>query len=210
MISVQAYELNFVDYSVLGFMALSGIIGFVRGFVLEFFGICSWVLAFVGAKLMFACVNQFFAEHINNEALLCATDWFVSYSCAFIILTIIKHLAAMAIKGSHVSGLDRLIGFPFGMARGFIIISVFLFVFLLFSLENTPECFFKSRCYPFFNATVRIIFRCLEISPQELREKIENVKAKITESDWSQELKETEKQVEVLSNPEPKQPETDE
>ncbi|MDR1031605.1 MAG: CvpA family protein [Holosporales bacterium] len=205
MASIQTYGLNLVDYCVLGFMALSGIIGFVRGFVLEFFGICAWALAFVGAKLIFPHANQFLAGHITNEVLLCATCWFISYTCAFIVLTVIKHLAAIAVKGSHLSSLDRLIGFPFGIVRGFFIITACLFVFLLFSLENVPGCLSQSRCYPFFNTTVRTIFRYLDISLGALKEKMADVKAKVVEADWSDESQETEKQVEVLSNLVPKQ-----
>ncbi|MDR1366269.1 MAG: CvpA family protein [Holosporales bacterium] len=205
MVSVQTYGLNSVDYCVLGFMALSGIIGFVRGFVLEFFSICAWALAFVGAKLMFPHANKFLAEYIANEVLLCATCWFVSYACSFVVLTVIKHLAAIAVKGSHLSSLDRLIGFPFGVVRGFFIIIACLFVFLLFSLENVPDCLGQSRCYPFFNTMVHTVFRYLDISLDALREKTADVKTKVTESDWSHEAQEAERQVEVLSNPIPKQ-----
>ncbi len=208
MISVQTATLNLVDYFALGFVVLSGIIGFARGFVLEFLGICTWALSFVGARIIFPYLQPIITPYISDEMLLNGICWFVSYLSAFVLLTLIKYFTSLAVRGSNLSGVDRIIGFPLGALRGFFMLVVFLFVFSLFSMGEVPEYLSQARCFPLLNKTVQLIQQRLGICFSELKGKISEMGNSINnnEDPWSQQLENVERQVESISSPIPKHP----
>ncbi len=143
-------EFNAVDMSILALLALSALIGVIRGFTREFFGIAGWVgAAFVtlwGMPLLKPYMrewvgNAFFADIISAMGLFIIS--FVTF------MTVIRAMSDR-VKSSILGSLDRSLGLLFGIVRGSIImILLFLGSNILWKPSNRPPLLLAAKSYPF-------------------------------------------------------------
>lgn len=127
--------MNALDLLVLGVMAVSSIMGLMRGLVREVFSLGAWVLAFVFAKSLAPFVAPM-VPWVESEALR---------HFAAIVLVFVVILVAASLSGSLLSGMvkwiglafyDRFMGLVFGALRGGVIV---LFLTLLAGLTALPQ-----------------------------------------------------------------------
>jgi membrane protein required for colicin V production len=98
-----------LDFFVFGLVALSTVIGLMRGLVREAFSLGAWVLAFIGAKVL-APVLAPFLPGIDAPALRHA---------AALVLVFVSILIAAGLAGVMLSGVVKLVGLgPFDRALG--------------------------------------------------------------------------------------------
>ena len=110
--------MTWVDFAVLGVLAVSGLLAFLRGFVREILGIGAWVgaaaVAVWGAQYAQTPVERWIASPSWAEAAALGGIFLV----ALIILLLVAHLFGRMVRGSPLGGLDRTLGLLFGLARG--------------------------------------------------------------------------------------------
>jgi membrane protein required for colicin V production len=110
--------MNPLDIAVIAVVALSAIFAFARGFVREALSIVAWAGAaaatWYGADYAKSIAAGFFAD----ELLARLVGLGVTFVAALIALTIVTSLIARLIRRVGMSGLDRTLGFIFGLARG--------------------------------------------------------------------------------------------
>ncbi|HEY8614139.1 MAG TPA: CvpA family protein [Roseomonas sp.] len=116
--------MTWVDAVFLAVIAISGIIGYMRGLVREVLGVGAWVGAIFfafymlnGTRVLFA--GLFPAEWMADVAALGAV-----FVVTLIILKIIIALIARRVQNSVLGGVDRALGVVFGLGRGVIVILV--------------------------------------------------------------------------------------
>lgn len=128
--------MNSADYVMIAVVVLSAIVGAVRGFVREAIALGAWIVALFAAWHF----SDLIAPHLGG--LLAAGD-VKPWAARVIIVALILLLGAGigAIMGHYVrlsmfSGMDRLLGFVFGAARGVVLIAVFVVVGQLLKLDG--------------------------------------------------------------------------
>ncbi|MCR9148936.1 MAG: CvpA family protein [Rhodobacteraceae bacterium] len=125
-----------IDAVVGGVILLSGILAWSRGFTREALAILGWVAAAVVA-FMFAPQAQPLIAQIpvlsdflgDNCELSMIAAFTAVFALALLLVSIFAPLFASAIQRSILSGIDQVLGFVFGVARGVLLVAVALIVY---------------------------------------------------------------------------------
>jgi membrane protein required for colicin V production len=128
--------MNSTDYVVIVAILLSAGVGAMRGFLREAIALAAWLIGLLIAWHF----SDLIAPHLGG--LLAATDVRPWAARIIIVLLVLLFGAALgAVLGHFVrlsifSGMDRLLGFLFGLLRGFVLLGVFVILGQLLRLEG--------------------------------------------------------------------------
>ena len=121
-----------IDYLIVVIFFLSVMIGFFRGFTLEFLSLVSWVFSFWAAFYFMGFLEVFYRPYIEF-GFLRAISSFISILIPLLILCgITSRILGAVIRSSAYGGLDRTAGATFGFLRSSIIVLLFLFFLRIF------------------------------------------------------------------------------
>ena len=122
--------MTWVDAVFLALIAVSGVIGYLRGLVKEVLGVGAWVGALFFAFYMLAGVRGLFTDLFPAQW-TAALPWIVDVAAltavfvvTLIILKIIIALIAGGVRNSVLGGVDRALGVVFGLGRGLVVLMV--------------------------------------------------------------------------------------
>lgn len=145
--------MNWADLVLLGILALSTLVGLMRGFVVEALSLAVWVAAFWLAFLYGDRVAALFAAVDAPSARL-----FLGYAAVFLAAILVggllTWLVGKLVSSTGLSGTDRLLGLVFGLARGAALACV---VVLLLGFTPMPQdpWWRESRLLPTFERGAR-------------------------------------------------------
>jgi membrane protein required for colicin V production len=128
--------MNSTDYVVIAVIILSAVVGAARGFLREAIAVAAWLIAL----LIGWHFSDVIAPHLGG--LLAESDVRPWAARIIIVLLVLLFGAALgAVLGHFVrlsifSGMDRLLGFLFGLVRGFVLLGVFVILGQLLRLEG--------------------------------------------------------------------------
>jgi membrane protein required for colicin V production len=130
--------MNATDYTVIVAIVLSAAVGTARGFLREAVALVSWVIALFLAWHF----SDLIAPHLGG---LMADSQVRPWAARVIIVALVLLLGAGvgALLGHFVrlsifSGADRLLGFAFGVLRGWVLLGVFVILGQLLRLQDEP------------------------------------------------------------------------
>jgi membrane protein required for colicin V production len=120
--------LSILDLALIAVAFISGLLAMYRGFTREMLSILSWVVA-AGATLYFVLNYKKVAEDMAQQlGTQVAVAQIAVGAVIFLIVLIVVHLITArisdAILDSRVGMIDRILGFVFGVARGFLLIVI--------------------------------------------------------------------------------------
>ena len=120
--------LTYLDAALIAVAFISGLLAMYRGFAREMLSIVSWLVA-AGAVLYFVLYHKPFAgEMAQQMGTQVAVAQIVVGALIFVIVLIVVHLITArlsdAILDSRIGMIDRILGFIFGVFRGFILIVI--------------------------------------------------------------------------------------
>ena len=111
-------ELATLDWVLLAVLALSVLVGLVRGVVFELMSVAGWVVAYFGAQ--WCTVNL--ASRLPVGAPGSGINQAAAFTLAFIVVllvwAVLARLLRLLIRATPLTVLDRLLGGGFGLLRG--------------------------------------------------------------------------------------------
>ena len=128
--------MNSTDYVIIAAILVSAIAGAMRGFLRESIAVATWLIALFLAWHF----SDLLAPHLGG--LLAANDvrpW--AARVIIVVLVVLVGTATGAILAHYVrlsifSGMDRLLGFVFGLLRGVVLLGVFVILAQLLRLQD--------------------------------------------------------------------------
>lgn len=143
--------MNWVDLAVLGVIAVSALLGFLRGLVREVLGLAAWVAAAVAASPygVFPYVQPFARQYIADPGIADAVAFGGVFLLALILLSFVVRMVSNAVRGSMLGGLDRTLGLAFGAARGGALLAVaFILAGIVIDVAQWPAPVLDARALP--------------------------------------------------------------
>ena len=115
-------DLTWIDWLIVGIIALSTIISLIRGFTREVLSLATWIIAvWMGIKYT-SVLDVWIGESITSPELRMATAFISIFLAVLIFGTIVSFLISKIVNGTGLTGTDRLLGSIFGIARGALIV----------------------------------------------------------------------------------------
>ena len=153
MPSINWLALNWIDYTIIGVILVSLLIGLVRGLICEVISLITWIAAFVLA-IEFAHPAS---AHLTFDASV-TTKYVIAFAGIFILTLVIGiSINALVRHLWHKTGvpvLDRLFGLLLGVARGVVIVA-FILLFVDASPLKTEPVVKASQLIPLFNPVIK-------------------------------------------------------
>ena len=143
--------IGIIDLIVLGIIIVSVLFALYRGLVRELLGISSWLLAGFAAlysydPLLKACEGTF--ENVKLAAIVGSV---LLALLVLIVMTIINASITRRLRKSSLSGLDRIFGLVFGVARALLIVAL-IYIFaatMMLSPKYLTELKSKNHSIPY-------------------------------------------------------------
>ncbi len=125
-----------VDNLILAVIAISSAFGVRRGFIKEIMSLLSWIAALLVSRVYSVSFASIIENLIDNPSV----RYVIAFSVLFVIIimlgTLLNHLMSKLLVVTGLKTIDRLLGAVFGVARGTVIVLVFLFVLNVFVSES--------------------------------------------------------------------------
>lgn len=151
--------MTYLDAALLAVCFISGLLAMYRGFAREMLSIISWAVA-AAAVLYFVIFHKPFAQDMAQQmGTQVAVAQIVVGAVIFLIALIVVHLITArlsdAILDSRVGMIDRVLGFLFGVVRGFVLIVIpYMFYEAFFPDPNQQVPWVKeSKTLPYIKGT---------------------------------------------------------
>ena len=125
-----------VDNLILAVIAISSAFGVRRGFIKEIMSLLSWIAALLVSRVYSVSLASILENLIDNPSV----RYVIAFSVLFVIIimlgTLLNHFLSKLLVVTGLKIIDRLLGAVFGVARGTVIVLVFLFVLNVFVSES--------------------------------------------------------------------------
>lgn len=128
--------MNATDYLIIAAVLVSALVGAARGFLREAIGFAAWIIALIVAWHF----SDVIEPHLGG---LLADGAVRPWAARVIIVALILVFGALfgGVLGHYVrlsifSGMDRLLGFAFGLLRGLVLVGVFVILGQLLRLDG--------------------------------------------------------------------------
>ena len=125
--------MNWADYTIVGILALSVLIGLWRGFVSEVLALGVWIAAVWVAWMFGDQVAGLFEHSVSLPSARMLLGYGICFIGVLILGALLRFLMHKLVEGTGLSGSDRMLGMAFGLARG-----VLLVVLVVMLLGFTP------------------------------------------------------------------------
>lgn len=113
-----------VDYAIIALVAVSAVVGVVRGFLREVVALATWVAALVIAWRFSGVLEPYLGGLLSEPNVRL---WTARAILLFAVLLVGAGIGWVAVRVARLSlfaGTDRLLGFAFGVLRGLVILGV--------------------------------------------------------------------------------------
>ena len=193
--------MNWPDYAILGTIAISILVGALRGFMKEVFSLVVWAAAFVIAYQYGGDVAALMDDHISLPSARTAMGFTGLFIVVLLIGGLLNYLLGRLVESTGLSGTDRLLGGVFGAARGLALVVAVLLVAGFTPIPADPwwkDSQMVQRLMPFVEWSSGFlpenVSEHLEFDPQEqaARDDAEEGEATAAQEDGEQEIDEKE------------------
>jgi membrane protein required for colicin V production len=141
--------MNQIDYVIITIVAISLLIGLLRGFVKEILSLLAWIVA-IWIGLTFSRRFSVLLETIIEfPPARIAIAFVILLLLTLVISGVINYFADLLLEKTGLTGIDRLLGLFLGVARGGIVVALLV---MLAGLTPAPEqpLWKSSNLIPYF------------------------------------------------------------
>ncbi|RZT98131.1 CvpA family protein [Rivibacter subsaxonicus] len=131
-------ELGWVDWALIAIVALSVLLGIVRGLTREIMSLAGWVVAYLAAQAFCARVAPEVPLGAPGSGLNLAAAFVVVLVAALVAWSICSWMVSKMVKASLLNPIDRTLGAVFGLARGLVLVLLVGTLTLLTPLSQEP------------------------------------------------------------------------
>lgn len=125
-----------IDYSIIGLILISSIIGLFRGFIKEAFSLAIWgVATWVGLHFS-RSLSGLIESLIRSPSARIIVAFIILFLITLVLGALVSYLLGELVKKTGLTGSDRFAGMIFGITRGLIVVSL---VVMLAGLTPLPE-----------------------------------------------------------------------
>ena len=125
-----------VDYTIIGLILISAVIGLSRGFIREAFSLVLWTVAIWVGLTFSREFSSFLEDFISAPSARIATAFAILFFITLIVGSLIGFLLGELVKKTGLTGSDRFAGMIFGIARGLVVVAI---IIMLAGLTPLPE-----------------------------------------------------------------------
>jgi len=125
-----------VDFAIIGVIAISALIGLIRGLIKEAFSLVTWAAAGWIAFTYGRELSVVLTPYIELPSARIAAAFISLFVVTLIVGAIINYLLSELVKKTGLTGTDRFAGMLFGIARGALVVAVLV---MLAGLTPLPE-----------------------------------------------------------------------
>jgi membrane protein required for colicin V production len=120
--------MNWPDYAILAVIAISILVGALRGFIKEVFSLLVWAAAFVIAYQFGGDVAALMEDTVRLPSVRTAMGFTGLFVAVLLLGGLLNYLLGRMVESTGLSGTDRLLGGVFGAARGLALVVATLLV----------------------------------------------------------------------------------
>jgi len=121
---MDEFFVSWLDIGLLAFLALSMVVGLIRGFAFELLSLAGWFAAYFAARYGTPLAQPWL--HIGEPG--SSLNYGATFACVFLVALVIWSIAARLvralIRATPLSPIDRLLGAGFGLVRGVVVLLI--------------------------------------------------------------------------------------
>jgi membrane protein required for colicin V production len=125
-----------IDYTIVGLVLISSVIGLLRGFIKEAFSLVIWMVAIWIGLTFSREFSVFLEEWVDYPSARIAIAFALLFLVTLILGALISYLLGELVRRTGLTGSDRFAGMIFGIARGLVVVSITV---MLAGLTPLPE-----------------------------------------------------------------------
>lgn len=127
-----------IDIVLLAVIAVSALLGVMRGFIGTVVGTLSWVLALWAAVKFGGEAASWFSKGSTPSMAEYLAGYAIVFAAVLIAVAVLGMLIRTAVHAVRLSGLDRMMGLALGMLRGLILVCLAVLVMRYTPLASAP------------------------------------------------------------------------
>ncbi|NIM91068.1 MAG: hypothetical protein GTO17_08985 [Candidatus Aminicenantes bacterium] len=166
--------MNWIDVILISILALTSILGIVKGFVKQVFGLLAVIVGLILAVGFYSQASRLYLRFVSNEVLA----HFLGFLTIFLVVLglgwVSSYCLSKFIKGP-LKVLNNILGGGLGLLKGILICGVVVFALLVFPISKKAlkESALSPVCLQMTRAIISLI-------PEELKEKFKEAYQEIT------------------------------
>lgn len=130
--------MEYADYIVVAIIAISVLVGAIRGFIKEAFSLAVWAAAFLVAFQYSGALALQLETHIELPSARTSLAFAGLFLAVLLVGGLLTFLVGKLVEKTGLSGTDRLLGGVFGGVRGLILVLVLMLVAGLTPVPQDP------------------------------------------------------------------------
>jgi membrane protein required for colicin V production len=141
--------MTWVDFAVLGVLAVSGLLALSRGFVREVLGLGAWVGAAAFTWWALPLARPRFEQWISSPEWVGPATAAALFIGSLLILMVLSGWIGHIVRASALGGLDRTMGLVFGLARGAaLVMFAYIAAGMVIPIDKWPDVVLRARSLP--------------------------------------------------------------
>ncbi len=166
--------MNWIDVILISVLALTSILGVIKGLVKQVFGLLAGIIGLILALGFYSQVSWIYLRFVSNEVLANFLGFLTIFLVVLCLGWVSSYCLSKFIKGP-LKLLNNILGGGLGFLKGILICGVVVFALLVFPISKKAlkESVLSPVCLQMTRAMISLI-------PQELKEKFKEAYQEIT------------------------------
>ncbi|TET72656.1 MAG: CvpA family protein [Candidatus Aminicenantes bacterium] len=166
--------MNWIDVILISVLALTSILGVIKGLVKQVFGLLAGIIGLILALGFYSQVSWIYLRFVSNEVLANFLGFLTIFLAVLCLGWVSSYCLSKFIKGP-LKLLNNILGGGLGLLKGILICGVVVFALLVFPISKKAlkESVLSPVCLQMTRAMISLI-------PQELKEKFKEAYQEIT------------------------------